>query len=145
MKQLDAPIQRLIKRLLLPLQHFLHVLLLRADFGEDVAHRAGEDVDELVEERLVETERAAVAHGAAQDAAQDVVAVGVAGLDAVGDGEAQRADVIGDDAEGDVDFLLLGRRGMICPAAFGCGSVLPYFLPLSFSISSKIGRKMSVS
>ena len=54
----------------------------------------------------MEAERAAVADGAAQDAAQDVVAVGVAGLDAVGDGEAQRADVVGDDAEGDVEFIL---------------------------------------
>ena len=66
--------------------------------------------DEFVEERLVKAERAAVADGAAQDAAQDVVAVGVAGLDAVGDGEAERADVVGDDAEGDVDFFLFECR-----------------------------------
>ena len=43
--KIDPSIQRPIKRLLLPLQHFLHVLLLRADFGEDVAHGAGEDGD----------------------------------------------------------------------------------------------------
>ena len=80
--------------------------------------------DELVEERLVKAERAAVAHGAAEDAAQDVVAVGVAGLDAVGDGEAERADVVGDDAEGDVDLLLLGVAG----AAGASGSVRAVFL-----------------
>ena len=89
----------------------------------------------------MKAERAAVAHGAAQDAAQDVVAVVVARLDAVGDREAQGADVVGDDAEGDVDFLLLGVAG----AAGLLGGCEPYFLPLSFSSSSKIGRKMSVS
>ena len=69
----------------------------------------GEDIDELVEERLLELERAAILYGAAEDAAEGVVAVGVAGLDAVGDGEAERAQVVGDDAEGDVDLLLLGH------------------------------------
>src|ERR1700719_4648539 len=42
-EQGDPTIQRLIKRLLLPSQHFLHVLLFRADFGEDIAHFASED------------------------------------------------------------------------------------------------------
>ena len=65
--------------------------------------------------------------GAAQDAAQDVVAVGVAGMDAVGDGEAQRADMVGDDAEGDIDLFLLG----VASAAGVAGSVDAYFLPLS--------------
>ena len=115
--------------------------LLFAQLGEDIAHRLGEDVHQFVEERFVKAERAAVADGAAQDAAQDVVAVLVARLDAVGDREAQGADVIGDDAEGDVDFFLLGRR-RCCRLRAACE---PYFLPLSFSISSKIGRKMSVS
>ena len=78
------------------------MILLGADFREHLAHRVGEHVHQLVEERFVEAERATVAHRAAQDAAQDVVAVVVAGLDAVGDGEAERADVVGDDAEGDV-------------------------------------------
>ena len=63
------------------------MLFAGADFGEDVAHGFGEDVHEFVEEGLVEAEGAAVTDGATQDAAQDVVAVGVAGLDAVGDGE----------------------------------------------------------
>ena len=55
---------------------------------------------------VVETEGAAVADGAAEDAAQDVVAVVVAGQNAVGDGKTQGADVVGDDAEGDVDLDL---------------------------------------
>ncbi len=56
-------------------ESFPHVLLLRAHFGKDVAHRADEHVDELVEKRLVKTERAAVAHGASQNSAQDVAAI----------------------------------------------------------------------
>jgi len=82
-----------------------------AQFGEDAAHRAGKHVHELVEKWLVQPERAAVADGPAQDAAQDVVAIRVARLNAVGDGKAQRADVVGDHAEGDVDFLLLRPAG----------------------------------
>ena len=137
-------VQRPVERLLLPLQHVLHELLPRADLREHIAHAGGEDVHELVEEGFVESQGAAIAHGAAQDAAQDVVAVRVARLDAVGDGEAERADVVGDDAEGDVDLLLLGGRDDLA-LRIRRGRVLPYFLPLSFSISSKMGRKTSVS
>jgi hypothetical protein len=62
----------------------------------------------------VEAERASVAHGAAQDAAQNVVAVVVAGLDAVGNRKRKRADVVGDDAEGDVELDLLGSGTASC-------------------------------
>ena len=67
--------------------------------------RGSEHVHQLVEERFVETERAAVTHGAAQDAAQDVVAVAVAGIDAIGHGEGKRPRMVGDDPESDVDFF----------------------------------------
>ncbi len=87
------------------------MFLLRTEFGEDFAHGAGEDIDEFVEEGFVQAERAAVADGAAQDAAKDIIAVGVAGLDAIGDGEREGADVVGDDAEGDIGFFLLGVAG----------------------------------
>ncbi len=102
-------IQRPVKRLLLRLERLLNKILPLLQFREDIAHVGCQNVHEFVEERLGEAERAAVFHGAAEDAAEDVVAVAVAGLDAVGDGEAERADVVGDDAEGDVDFLLLGH------------------------------------
>ena len=59
-----------------------------------------------MEEAVLQAERAAVADGATQDAAEDVVAIGVAGLDAVGDREREGADVVGDDAEGHVVLLL---------------------------------------
>ena len=89
------------------------MLLLGPDFREDVAHFVGEDVHQLVEKRILETKRAAVAHRPAQDATQDVMAVVVAGLDAVGNGKAEGADMVGDDAEGDVQGDLLSRGGNV--------------------------------
>ncbi len=66
----------------------------------------------------MKAERAAVADRATQDAAEDVAAAFVARLDAVGNRETERADVVGDHAESDVYFLLLvfagaagGRKG----------------------------------
>ena len=96
---------------------------------------------------------APVTNRAAQNAAQNVAAAFVRWNDSVRDREAERADVIGDDAECDVDLFLLACS---CRAAVSAADVVSaeapynrqrraYFLPLSFSISSKIGRKMSVS
>ena len=39
---------------------------MRADFGEDIAHRLREHVHELVEERFVEAERAPIPHRAVE-------------------------------------------------------------------------------
>ena len=73
------------------------------ELGEDVAKLFDEGVNEVGEEGFLarEAEGAAVFDGAAEDAAQDVVATGIAWEDAVGDGEAEGADVVGDHAEGD--------------------------------------------
>ena len=91
------------------------MLFSRADFREDATHRVGEYINEFVEERFVEAERAPVTHRPAQNAAQDIAAIGVAGLNAVGNREAQRADMVGDDAERDIERdLLLGSMGH-CP------------------------------
>ena len=68
-----------------------------------------------MEKRLIKPERASVTHGPAQDAAQDVIAVVVAGIDAIGHGEGKRPRMVGNDPEGDVDFFLLrmtGRAGL---------------------------------
>ena len=53
---------------------------------------------------------APVAYSSAQNPAQDVIAVAVSGEYPVGDGEAKGPQVIPDDPEGDVDFLLLVGR-----------------------------------
>ena len=107
-EKLYAPVEGFVEGFLFDFQDIFDVFLFRADFGEDIAHRAGEDIDELVEEWRAETERAAVADGAAQDAAEHIVPVGVAGLNAVADGKGERADVVGNDAEGDIVFFLFG-------------------------------------
>ena len=93
---------RFIKCFFLSADDILDVIFPGADFGENVAHGVGEDVHEFVEEWFVEAEGATVADSAAKDAAQNVVAVGVAGLDAVGNRKAERANMITDDAEGDI-------------------------------------------
>ena len=59
----------------------------------------------------MESERPTVAHGAAQNTAQDVVAVVIPGRDSVGHGEAERPRVVGDDAKSDIDFFLLAMSG----------------------------------
>jgi hypothetical protein len=141
----NPTIQRPIERLLLQLQHGFDLLFLHAQFGEHIAHVRGEDIDELVEEGLFELERAAILHGAAEDAAEGVVAVAVAGLDAVGDGEAERAEVVGDDAEGDVDLFLLGD-GHDVALLVGLGQRALVVLAADiFVSSSKMGLKTSVS
>ncbi len=76
---------------------------------------------ELVEERLVEAQRqAAEAGGAAEDLAQDVAASLVGGEDAVGDGEGQRADVVGDAAHrgGGLGVVAVGDA---CATGLGAG------------------------
>src|SRR5271163_4272520 len=59
------------------------------------------------EERPMDTKITAVTGGAADDAAQHVLAIGVAGRDAVGDQEGHRARVIGDRAVRYVALLVL--------------------------------------
>ncbi len=98
------------------LQHRLDLLPFGPQFGEHITHLLREDVDEFVEERLLELKRAAILHRAAQDAAQRVVAITVAGLDAVGDGEAQGAQVVGDHTKSDIDLFLLGHGDDVGPA-----------------------------
>ena len=68
----------------------------------------GEDIDELVEEGFFELERAAILHGAAEDSSQRIVAIRIPRLNSIRNRERQRAQVVGDDAEGDVDLFLLG-------------------------------------
>ena len=59
----------------------------------------------------METKRAAILYRATEDAAQHVIAIVVAGKNAVPDREGEGPDVIGDDAEGNVDLFLVGFAG----------------------------------
>ena len=103
----ESLVEGLVEGLLLPLERFGDERLPGAHFGKGITHDGGEHRGEFVKERRGEAECASVADGASQDAAQHVVAFGIAGLDAVGDGEAEGAQVVGDDAEGDIILFLI--------------------------------------
>lgn len=69
-------------------------------------HGVDDDVDEVADDRPGGAHQPHVADGAAHDAAQDVATALVAGGDAVADEHDRRADVVGDDPQGDVGSLL---------------------------------------
>ena len=119
MEEVDTPVKCLVERLLLGSDGLLDNLAALLQLGKNNAHRVHQHINKLIKKRLAKPERAAVAHGAAQDAAQDVVAIGVSRPDAVGDRETQRADVVADDTEGNVGFFLLSLL-----RARQCGGVL---------------------
>ena len=60
---------------------------------------------------LLLAEHATVTNGAPENAPQNIVAVGVAGKNAVCNCKAQGANMITNNAEGDVNFFLFGRLG----------------------------------
>src|SRR2546425_6842503 len=92
------------------MNRFSDCFLFRADFRKDVAHRLRDNVDKFEEERFVKSEGATITHGATQNSTQNVTAAFVRRNDSVRDGEAQRADVISDDAKSDVDPNLGSAR-----------------------------------
>src|SRR5712671_4129785 len=106
LKQADPAVQRFIKGRLFSLNDFFDMHLLGSDFRKSMAHRLGEDGHKFVEERFMETQGAPVADGAAQDTAKNVMPFGVARLNAVSDGKAKSADVVGNNAKSDIDFFL---------------------------------------
>src|SRR5207247_8043843 len=62
-KQLQSSIECSVKRLFLAHNCLFDCFLFRAVFGNTVAHRLREDVDQFEEERLVKSERATVTNG----------------------------------------------------------------------------------
>src|SRR5206468_13100318 len=107
LEEFDASVERLVKCFLFAANGFLDCFLFRADFGEDIAHRLCDHNDKLEEKRFVKTKRAAVTNGATKNTTQNVSAAFVRRNDSIRNRKRERADVIGDHAEGDVDFLLL--------------------------------------
>ncbi len=114
LEEFDAGAKRLEEALLLGADGLLDVGLLPRQLVERPAHLLLQRLDERVQKRLAEAERLVpVAHGAAQDSADDVATAHVARHHAVGDGEGDGANVVGDDAEGDAHPLpLLGVVGV---------------------------------
>ena len=110
-EEVDAAVEGLVERLLLGLDRLPDDVATLFQLGKNTAHRLHQHINELVKKRLLESKRTAVTHCPTQDAAQDVVAIGVARQNAISDREAQRTDVITNDAERHVDLFLLGRIG----------------------------------
>ena len=99
---LHADVERLREALFLLADDLLDASALGHQLRIGRLHHGGDPIDRLVEERLVESEPAAVAHGPAHDPAQDVAPPLVGRCHAVADQERRRPRVVGDDAHGDV-------------------------------------------
>src|SRR5256885_539709 len=80
-KKFNSSVQCLIKSLLFSADDTLHMLPFVPNLRENIPHRFRQHIHQLEKERFVEAQRAAVAHGAAEDAAKYVIAVVVARLD----------------------------------------------------------------
>mmetsp|Transcript_11487 Transcript_11487/g.29021 ORF Transcript_11487/g.29021 Transcript_11487/m.29021 type:complete len:365 (+) Transcript_11487:1812-2906(+) len=95
MEALNALLQRLAKAGLFLAEHGPDGLLGGQQLGEEGAHVVAHHVHQLGEEALLRAQHfRAVAHRTAEHAAEHVVAAEVARARAIGDGEAQRADVV---------------------------------------------------
>ena len=116
----QAVFQRPQKRVFLLANHFCHKLLLRFQFRENILELVGQHGHQPAHERLPETQiRVAVAHRPPQNPADDVAGFGVGGQLSVGNGETHGADMVGNDAHGNVNRLVL---------AVGLASHLPQLL-----------------
>lgn len=104
-KEIDATIEGAVECVFFAEENFFDLFLALAKIGKNVAHFPGEGGDEFGEKGFGKSERSAIADGTPEDASKDIIAVCVARLDAIGDGEAEGTDVIGDHAHGDIDFL----------------------------------------
>ena len=108
-EQVHALVERRSEAVFLDADDLLDVVVL----GDELAEVAGiaVDVDDGVngalEELVLDAEHAAVADGAAQDAAQHVAAALIRRQDAVHDHDSHGARVVGDDLQRDVRLLVL--------------------------------------
>ena len=111
LEQVDPALQRLEERLLLAGQHARRRLPALDQLGERLAHLLRQRRQQRRQKRLPQFERLVpVADGAAQDPPEHVAPARVAGRGPVGDGDGQRADVVGHDAHGDPLALVVGVR-----------------------------------
>ena len=97
-EQAEALLERLLEARLFQLQRLGDQRLGALQLVIGVAHLVHQRRHQAVHQRLLGAEQMRVAHGAAHDAAEHVAATLVGRQHAVGDEEARRAQVIGDDA-----------------------------------------------
>ena len=107
-EQADTRLQRTQEGFFFFLDDLGDQLALGVQFGVGTAHILNQHRQELVHEGLfLAQESVAVTYGTAQDAADDVARLGVAGQLAVGDGEGDGTNVVSDDTHGDIRLLVV--------------------------------------
>ena len=125
-KFFESSSQGPVEGLLFSPEHVFDLFLPAADLRKDIAHRSPEGFHELAEEGFAKPESAPVTNGSAQNPAKDIVTVGIARLNAIGDCKAQGPDMIADNAKGKIGRLLrsgarivakIGQRASISLAA----------------------------
>ena len=105
LKHRDAVVEGAEERILLLLGHLYYEVALLGDFRIGPAHQLDEGVDQAIQEcLLLVEERVGVTDGPAQDAPDDISGLGVGGELAVGDGERDCADMVGNHAHRDVNL-----------------------------------------
>ena len=101
-QHLHALLEGFRKALLLPGQHGLHMGLALDQLRVGIAHLCGQNFRQAMEERPGDAQLVPVAQGAADDAAQNIGAILVAGGDAIGHQEDAGAQVVGDHPQGGI-------------------------------------------
>src|SRR5438552_2578726 len=89
------PIEDHIKLIFFASNGFFDCFLFRADFGKDIAHRPRNNIDKFEEEGFMKSQRTAITDRPTQYATQNVAAAFVRWNDLIGNGKAQRTNVIG--------------------------------------------------
>ena len=103
-----ARAQRLAEALLLPAHDAHDEVAVAGQVGVGLAHDLDGGVDEGRRDWCLDAQLEGVAHRSPQDSAQHVSLVLVGREDAVVDEEGDRAPVVGKDAQGHVDLLVVG-------------------------------------
>lgn len=107
-EELDALVQGTEEAVFLLLHHTCDKLLLSLELRISATHLVNKDRYKFVHEGLLLVEEGiGIAHSAAQDTADDIAGLGIAGQLAVGNGKSHSAQVVGNDTDGDIHLLLV--------------------------------------
>ena len=113
-EEFDSAVKGLVEGFLFRAEGFFDEFGPFSEFGKGFLHLFDQGGCESVKKGVGKAEGAPVAYAPPQDSTQGVIAVAVAGQNTVRNREAKGSQVIPDDAESNVDFLLLVGRFAIC-------------------------------
>jgi hypothetical protein len=118
----EARLQRLTEALFLAGEHVDDEVAVAGHVGVGVAHHVDRSVDQRGHDELLGAQQVGVPHGAADDAAQHVATVLVAGEHAVADQHRGRASVLGQHAHGEAVAVVV-VAGAVAAAGEAAGLV----------------------